>query len=194
MKQNTNTFWILAPILFLMLDCNSNKNAETQGTKEFSIGRVTLKLPSTYRVIDGKGIDSYVAYIVNAQDDTFQVEYGSPKTIYRIYDPPPVVYPISVKPQIEKDLGRAPNSSEVVYSKIPSEDKEEGIYMNNYYSYDTLNGLIVKLVLPKRRGIGLTGMLVLDLPDSNCMSIYARNLDSATQDTALILFRSIKLK
>jgi hypothetical protein len=179
----------------LLIACNSNRNSDTNAAKRvISIGTLTIEIPSAYKFSRGGGIDSYVAYMIDDKNDSFSIEYGRAKIIYRLFDYPPTVLPKSIKTQFEKGLLRIPTTDEVVYSNTAKEDEAECIFMKNYYRYDTIGQLVVKIVQPKRIGDGITGMFVPELPDSNCLSVYARNLDSSAHMAALKVFYSLKMK
>ncbi|HEV9036261.1 MAG TPA: hypothetical protein VGQ51_06575 [Puia sp.] len=183
---------LISPLL--LMACQTKRKEKVKGARDISIGELSIELPKSYHFIQERGIDSYAAYIVNGRNDSFQIDYGNPRTIFRLFERPPVAWPTTLRTRTMQASAKAANPDNVVYSKTWQEDNEEGIFMENYHLYDTINGLTVKFVLPKRPGKGMTGMLVLDLPDSNCMSIYARNLDTASQDSALAFFRTVRLK
>jgi hypothetical protein len=145
-------------------------------------------------LVEGKGIDSYVAYIVDAKTDTIHVEYGNKGIIYGLPSESPPVFPLSQKEHIIKTLGKEPSPDDVLFSEYADEDREEKIFDKNYYMYDTINTIVVKLVQPKKIGNGITGLFIPRLKDGKSLSIYARNLDSSANRNLLKMFRSIRYK
>ncbi|HVW62951.1 MAG TPA: hypothetical protein VHC48_23025 [Puia sp.] len=178
----------------LLAACQQAEVSPPAAKKTITIGRVMLELPPSYQYVKGKGVDSYVAYILNEKKDTFEIEYGKPGIIYQLFDTPPVVVAKNMKEKFEKNFTTEHGPDEVVYTNTPSEDNAEGIFLKNYYRYDTVGGLVVRIVQPKRIGDGMTGMVVQDLPDSNYLSIFAKNLDSTHHKAALDLYHTVKLK
>jgi hypothetical protein len=183
----------LFSFLIVLSSCHLRSNTNIVTSKTISIGRITMEIPNSFKFTKGSGVDSYVAYILNEKNDTFQIEYGKKRIIYGLFDYPPVAWPIGLKASMDTSSDRKVSSSEVMFTKYPDEDNREGVFLKDYYRYDTVGPLIVKIVQPKRIGDGKTGMFAGDLPDSNCLSIYAINLDSARHIEALQIFHTIKL-
>lgn len=146
------------------------------------------------KLIEGKGIDSYVAYLINGKNDTFHVEYGNKGIINSLYNPGPTVFPLSQKQGTVERAGKEPSADEVLFSEYPEEDREQNIFDKNYFLYDTVNKIVAKLVQTKRVGDGITGLYIPKLKDGKSFSIYAQNLDSATQREALRMFKTIRYK
>ena len=171
----------------------TGKNATSANPNQLiTVGSATLQVPASFKYVKGRGIDSYVAFLITEKNDTFQVEFGGPHSVYRLFEKPPVAFPVSVKAQVPVDTSLSDPG--VVFTNSYQEDNEEGILMPNYYLYDTINKITVKIVQPKKMGHGLTGLFVPDLPHGNALSIYAMNLDSAEHKRALMIFHSLKLK
>ncbi len=66
------------------------------------------------------------------------------------------------------------------------------IYAKNFYMYDTLNDITVKIIQPKRIGYGITGMYIPSLKDSSSFSIHAMNLDNNSHRIALFFFKTLR--
>ena len=102
------------------------------------------------------------------------------------------MFALSSKEELIKNLGKLPD--DVVFSKYPQKDEKQAIFLKEYFMYDTVNSIVVKIVQPKRIGYGMTGIYIPELADSNTLSIYARNLDSSSHAEAINIFRTIKYK
>lgn len=146
------------------------------------------------RFLEGKGIDSYVGYLINDKNDTFRVEYGNRGIINSLYYPSAPVFPLSQKKGTVERAGKEPSADEVLFSEYPEEDREQKIFDKNYFMYDTINKIVAKLVQPKKIGDGITGLYIPKLKDGKSFSIYARNLDSVGHRQALQMFKTIRYK
>jgi hypothetical protein len=177
----------------LFTRCNQTKQ-ESEKEKEIQIGLLRIDIPASTNFIKGQGVDSYVAYLVNEKKDTFHIEYGKPNIIYNLFDFPPKALPEKDKEGLQKNLGKLPSPDEAVFSKSPEQDNLQNIFQDNFYLYDTINNIIVKIVQPKKIGQGKTGLYIPELKDGNCFSIYASNLDSNSHRKALQIFKTIRYK
>jgi len=158
------------------------------------VGNLILEIPKGMHLVEGNGIDSYVAYIVGAKMDTVHLEYGNKGIIYDLHIESLPVFPLSQKEHIVKTLRKEPTADDVLFSEYADEDREEKIFDKNYYMYDTVNTIVVKLVQPKKIGNGITGLFIPRLKDGKSLGIYARNLDSSANRNLLKMFRSIRYK
>jgi hypothetical protein len=186
---------ILLPsiICFFLFSCKGNKKASL--THEVTIGNIlVMNVPDEMKFVENKGIDSNVAYLISEKNDTFHIEYGSKGIIFDLHSISPAVFSLNQKETIIKTSGKEPSPDEVVFSEYPEEDREQKIFDRNYFLYDTVNKIIVKLVQPKRVGDGVTGLYVPKLKDGKSFSIYAKNLDSTSHHNALQFFKTIRYK
>src|SRR5579871_947566 len=142
-----NNFWYLPIIFFVGYFSCHLKDQPDSGMKSIKFKNVTIGIPRGYRYVKGRGIDSYVAYIVSDKNDTFSLEYGRPGIINSLFEDPPVAYLITDKSKIESGFGKT-DSSQVVYTYTPKDDNLEGAFLKNYYRYDTIHGIVVKIVQP----------------------------------------------
>ena len=178
----------------IIASCNKNKSSKEKGSKEIEIGILKIGIPTSDKFVKGGGIDSYVAYIVNVKRDTFHIEYGGDNIIYDLFDVPPKGFPLEDKEKFQKQFGKLPSPDEAVFTSSPEVDNLQNIFQKNFYLYDTINNLTVKIVQPKRIGEGMTGLYIPRLRDGNSFSIYAKNLDSTSHRNALTMFETISYK
>ncbi len=182
-------------IFLLLISCKENKLLRIEDIKEIEIGALKLHISALDTFIRKQGVDSYVAYIISHNNDTFHIEYGQSKVIYDLFDMPPKGLSLSSKESFQKQFGRLPNKDEAIFTKTPEEDNLQNIFDSNFYLYDTINGITAKIVEPKRVGNnGMTGIYVPELRDGNSFSIYAKNLDSVSHQKATAMFRTICYK
>jgi len=179
---------------FLLASCSDSKSLKKSNIKEIEIGALKIIIPASDTFSKGRGIDSYVAYIISEKRDTFHIEYGRDNIIYDLFDVPPKGLPLKDKETFQKQFGKLPSPDEAVFTNYPEEDNLQNIFQKNFYLYDTINRLVVKIVQPKRIGEGITGLYIPQLPDGNSFSIYAKNLDSTSHRNALAMFKTISYK
>lgn len=55
----------------IIASCNKNKSSKEKGSKEIEIGILKIGIPTSDKFVQGGGIDSYVAYIVNVKEILF---------------------------------------------------------------------------------------------------------------------------
>lgn len=186
-------------ILFLMIvitdfSCQERKTAKENMMKELNIVDIKISCPSDLTYVKTKGTDSYTAYLFNQKKDTFEIEYGERGIINSLYYLPPSVFPFSTLQRMTDFYGRKPTSEEALFSDYPKEDNELRIFAKNYFMYDTVNGIIMKIEQPKRIGDGITGVYIPMLRDGQSFSMYAKNLDSTSHINAIKMFHSIRYK
>jgi hypothetical protein len=185
---------LLIPIAFFCFySCKEGEQA-TAADDVTIANALVVSATDKAKIVEEKGIDSYVAYLVNDKRDTFHIEYGDRGIINSLYEPGPSVFPLSQKQGTIERAGKEPSTDEVLFSEYPEQDREQKIFDKNYVMYDTVNTIVAKLVQPKRIGDGITGLYIPRLKDGKSFSIYATNLDSAGHRRALQMFRTIKYK
>jgi hypothetical protein len=155
---------------FWFFSCKDNE--KTTLTKDVAIGNILiLSVPNKTIFVEGKGINSYVAYLITEQKDTFHIEYGDKGIINGFYYGSPPVFQKSQKQRVTERAGKEPSADEVVFSEYPEEDREQKIFDKNYFMYDTINSIVAKLVQPKRVGNGITGLYIPKLKNEKGFSI-----------------------
>ncbi|RZK05389.1 MAG: hypothetical protein EOO46_15940 [Flavobacterium sp.] len=153
-----------------------------------------LTLPSTYQFAKGQGVDSDIYYIISDRKDSILVAYGQKGIINDLYDEPVAVWPDSLRKGLVERLGKEPGPDEVLFSEFPEDDNKQRIFEKNYFMYDTVNTIVVKIVQPKRVGEGITGLNIPKLKDGMSFTIRGDNLDSTTHKTLVTIFRTLKYK
>jgi hypothetical protein len=189
----TRIFFTLFGPVALLVACR--EQIQTPKSKEVTIQNLLqLTLPATYQFVKGKGVDSDVHYIITDKRDTIGVEYGHKGIIDNLYSVPVAVFPYSKREWVVKSLGREPTPDDVLFSEFPEDDNDQRIFEKNYFMYDTINNIVVKIVQPKRIGDGITGLNIPKLKDSMSLTIRGDNLDSSTHKALLDIFRTLRYK
>ena len=177
-------------ILIIISCTNHNK----LNYKRIDIDVLTMQVPSSYQFKPQMGVDTYVGYLYDDKYDTFFIEFGNQHFVDHLFVDGPTIFSEGAKGRFTKNLGKVPGPDEALFSKFPEEDTKEAIFQKNYYLYDTINRIVVKIVQPKKIGEGITGIYIPQLRDSNSVNVYANNLDSAHHVEALKMFRTIQYR
>lgn len=186
---------IVSILIFCIFILSCKEKQETRLTKSISIGNLLeIDVPERMKFKEEKGIDSYVAYLIGEKNDTFHIEYGKKGIIFDLHSVSPPIFPLNQRETVIKASGREPSPDEVIFSKYPDEDREQKIFDRDYFLYDTINQIVVKIVQPKKLGNGITGLYIPELRNGNSFSIYAKNLDSISHRNALMMFRTLSYK
>src|ERR1051326_3876560 len=189
--KKINYYW-----LFGFLTMTSCKSEHASKMENYIIGNIILNSPEKMQFVPDKGVDSYIAFLIDQKNDTLYIEYGRREIIDNLHEfgVTAHVFPIDFKNSIRNQSGKTPTDDEALFSKYPKEDEEEKIFSKNYFMYDTINSIVVKIVQPKKIGNGITGMYVPELRNGRSFSIYGRNLDSAQQKITIQMFRTLHYK
>jgi len=175
-------------LAFLLLNFSSEK--------EMDFGAFSMKTPENWAYIKQRGIDSFVGKIALDKNDTLQFDYG--------------LYSSS----LEEDLGFI-ITKDSVFTYEENENKNDT--MNRYvqkfyakrdtlniknlykteYSFEVINNLKAKIVMPKKTGIGLTGIFFENTRQNGKgmrFQISGYNLSEKNQKDFLKAIRTLKFK
>lgn len=186
-----NQRFFFCAFLSALCSCQNDKPVKPSNV---AVGPLTWTISADDKFVEMKGSDSYVAYLIDGRNDTLHIEYGSPAIINNLYVPGVAVFAMSSKDRVIKDAGQIPTADQVVFSEDPKEDADLRIFEKNYWLYDTINGIVSKVVQPKKIGDGITGIYIPKLKDGMSFSMFGQNLDSAADQKALVMFRRIQYK
>jgi hypothetical protein len=151
-----------------------------------------ISVSEEWKLGEKQGIDSYVFKLKNNNGIIVNGDIG--KFATQLNEPKFPVFDIKLKDTLLKRTAYQIDLSTVHFSMFPKEDYDHGIFMKQYYIYDTINGIIAKLVQPKRIGDGKTGIYIPKLKDGNSLCMYTENADSLTHITLLKMFKTIRYK
>ena len=186
--MNATKLKSLLVINLFLLGCNQT----VMKNQTVKIGPLSLNVPQGVQVIDAAGIDSHVKLFVLNKKDTLTADLG--RHSFPLKEDIKPVISEKEKKDLEILSGRKIESNKVIISDEAEDEIRYGLFLKNYYSYDTINGIPIKLVKPKKVGDGITGVYASKLKDGNTFVIYGVNLDSLAQKEALDIIKSIKYK
>lgn len=175
-------FFIYMIITALSVSCNQQNDFQKIDFEEFSI-----TLPSQWRKIEVKGIDSNVNIVLTSNKDSIYFDLG----IYaQKFNETNKVFSPS---QIHKYDSLNMDVKWLYSSNTPEIDQAQGTFLKEFYFYDTIGKYIAKVKVPKKYGQGETG-IHFNLGNKNALTIIGKNLNSEEQTILLESFKSIKFK
>lgn len=152
---------------FLTLSCKK-ENGKEEFKKE-TMNTVSFEIPKSWKKAAVEGVDSAVRVYITPNSDTIVAEYGSHNNPFD--DSRVIVVDDSIA---YKTLKKDNSSGERIMMTIDKElDYKQGIFLDNYYYYDTISHHLAKVMLPKRNMMGQMGVYFGNVDhDKNKFSIY----------------------
>lgn len=178
---NTYLIWIVILALFnsIFFSCKEQE-------KELKTNSLTMKIPADWRLDTLPGYEAPVSIFIIKSKDTIYYNFGSDSYSFNEYK---FVKPDSLKLWYKS---KGFDVSKMIFSEDPETDFAQGIFLDEYYYYDTIDNKRVKISLPKKSGKGLTGIYVKQVVDSLSLSIYGFNLPPEEQNLFLRSIKTIK--
>lgn len=179
---------LLLIILVFFASCvTQNKSHKHKMDVEFN--DFSFKKLEQWKLIELRGIDSQMGYLITENNDTIIYEYG--RNIQRIEGTLIKVLSLS-----EKNKNFNDENSIFRYSKSASLDQDLGVFLSEYFLIDTIGKDIVsRIQIPKIPGKGLTGFYS-ECIDEECnrLNFIGIDLKKEEQIQLLELFKTIKIK
>lgn len=151
---------------------------------------IGMKIPANWRLMQGNGIDSGVWHIITNNNDTIFIDYGKYSNPFN-----EIVEVRSFTRKKQYDSLNFAYPQNMVFSETPEIDEAQGLYLNEFFYYDTICGKKAKFGVPK---IPKKGRCLLHISNmdkyGNKLSLYAKNLDEDTQKMVLKSFQSLTIK
>ncbi|MDL2144387.1 hypothetical protein QQY79_17805 [Flavobacterium tructae] len=169
-------------ISLLFFSCNQKDKFQ-----EFSFDGFSMFLPSSWKKIKVKGIDSNVNIIVTKNNDSIYFDLGQYSQEFN------ETKKVFSKEQIRKYDSLKMNTNGLHYSDTPEIDQAQGTFLKEYYYYDTINKKVAKIKVPKKYKLGETGIYFSKI-NNNALSIVGKNLNKEEQEILVESFKTIKFK
>jgi hypothetical protein len=170
--------------IHFILSCTKNTPKRTD------FGNFTAIVPSDWKKINMKGIDSPVSGLITDKGDTLVFDYG------KFSDPFNEIIEVrSLERKTEYDSVKFRYPSNMIFSENADSDQEQGLFLKEYFYYENINGKKAKLGFPKISNEGRC-LLHISKADSlgNKLSAYIKNVDRNTQKEIEAIFKSILIK
>lgn len=180
--MKNNNIKIIAFFLFFgLIGCVENK------IKTVDMGNYKIEIPTVWKKISLKGIDSEVQIIITQKGDTIFSDFGGNSEMFNETNK------VFSKNQIQKYKGMGMQTKDLFWSITPDIDQAQGTFLNEFYMYEFIDNCRAKLRVPKKEGKGITGVSIDSIfKSSNRLTITAKNLDKSEQDILVKSFYSIK--
>ncbi len=159
-----------------------------QQKKVIDFNNFEITVPSTWRKLDIKGVDSYVGGFSTKSGDSILFDYG--KRTYKM----DLVFKVNDSKEYKKLDSVGFEVDDLIFSKYPNIDQNQGTFHNEYYMYDSINNYQAKISAPKRIGNGITGIYFEGLPKGNSLYLYGNNLSDDEHKELIKSFETIKIK
>ncbi|MBP4139145.1 hypothetical protein [Flavobacterium geliluteum] len=169
-------------ISLLFYSCNQKDNFQ-----EFSFDGFSMSLPSSWKKIKVKGIDSKVNLIVTKNNDSIYFDLGQYSQEFNETNK------VFSKEQIQKYDSLKMNINGLHFSDTPEIDQAQGTFLQEYYYYDTINKKVGKIKIPKKYQQGETGIYFSKI-NKNALSIVGKNLNKEEQEILIESFKTIKFE
>ena len=177
-------YFLIYIILFFFIGCK--KNNEQIKIENFE--NVIFKIPEDWKVLNLKNIDSKRKAYLSSDSDTIYVEYG-------LYNNPFDEKKIVVSDSLIYKKIKNVSESNVFFSEDQELDNSQGIFLDNYYYYDTINSYQAKIMLPKKKSKGQMGIYIKNIDkEGNSFSIYSSKPLKGKDSLAFLnIFKTIEI-
>ena len=180
--------FIIAIFIFGLIACNQREHKVN--TKTLDFGAFTIETPKSWTKIKQQGIDGYVGAIAIDNDDTLSFELGEYSN--NLYEYDPTILDSSMMKDIDTSQ---PGFHEIIFAKRRLQVDPDK-YRKNNISWDSIDGHQAKIVYPRRKGIGITGIYIDSLWDSKIgvekFNLYGENLKPENEHELLQVLQTLK--
>ena len=181
---------IITTLIIILASCDKTKDKK----KTLDFGSFTIEVPSTWNKAKQQGIDSYVGQIALDESDTVSFDLGWYSNS------------LEEEPNFTVDDGRVHLLNEslstrdsLVYDFIGTIDTVNiNTFLKDSVSWTTIDNRKVKLVRPKKSGLGTTGIFIDSLWTAGSgidrFQINGRNLKPDNEQLFLEAIRTLRFK
>lgn len=184
----------LALIVIFMSACTIKLKLKAIDFDSFEI-----RVPESWHKIIINGTDSYVGGLVTDKKDTLIFDIGM-YSYDVIKDDFPLVYDEKSYQELSEKEKRDLNKTEYLIVDSFSEDIDFKKYLKQKFVIQKIDCFKSKLITPKNKGIGTTGIYIDSLQGNEKefnkikMSFYGVNLDEKTQKEFIEALKTIQFK
>jgi hypothetical protein len=179
MKNCKKLILILITIIFF--SCNESK------VKTISMGNYEIVVPSNWKEINLKEIDSDLRVILTDKGDTIISDFGVNSEKFEETNK------VFSKKQLLKYKSMGMDTENLFWSNTPEIDQAQGTFLNEYYMYDTIDKYKAKFRISKNSNKGITGISFDSIfKTNNRLTISAKNLNYIEKDLLVKSFYTIK--
>ncbi len=181
---------LTAIIVIGLATCNQPIHKSDIKTTDF--GSFTIETPQTWKLIEEKGVDSYVGRIAIDSADTLSFDLGWYSN--KLYEYDQAFLDSSMIGSIDTNFI---DPSAVIFVKDRMRVDPDK-YRKNNVLWDTIDGRKAKIVYPRQSGIGTTGIYIDSLwvkgSDVDRFNLYGVNLKPENEKKVLQALRTLKFQ
>lgn len=163
-------------------------------SKMLDMGDFTMKIPGNWKLIEEKGIDSFVGKIAIDKTDTVSFDLG---WYSNSLDEEKPYYVDKNKVFLINEGKSKPDSAVYDYygeaDTIPLEK-----FLKNNITFEKIDNKTVKIIKPKKAGHGMTGIFIDSLPtkssNNNRFQLNGADLKPQNEELLLNAIRTIKFR
>ena len=161
--------------------------------KTVNFGKFQIDLPSSWKVIDTQGIDSFVRKIITDSNDTLSFDLGYyscdlEERLNRI---------LALNSEKELFIGEGLDTNDFIFVEFIHEDTYKEYLKQNREEIE-VDGFKAFLVRPKEVSNGITGVYFDSIGHGTMgnikLNFYGRNLDEIEQNQLITAIQTIKIK
>jgi len=172
-------------ISFIVISCSTNIDEKIVELEHYS-----LSVPGEWFLVQTDGIDSKITMLITKSTDTIYLDYGQ-----HVQGFSETIKVHSLESKVHFDSIDWPYRHEMIFSKNATVEERQGIYLDEYYRYDTIDGRQAKIMLPKVVGKGSTGIHFDSLNQKNeKFTIVGNNLDETVREKLQKVFYTVEFK
>ncbi|KQC32677.1 hypothetical protein AAU57_04580 [Nonlabens sp. YIK11] len=180
-------------ILLLIFSCTQREY------KTIDFGQFEITVPENWNKYEAKGIDSYVGGIITETNDTLDFDFGMYSGDLSRSDFPMVYDSLGLAELTEKELELLPKTKHLIVDTITGDiDFKE--YLQYQFEYDTIDCFQAKIITPRNKGFGGTGIYIDSLTgtkrnfDKIKFGFYGFYLNDKVQAEFLKALKTLKFK
>ena len=179
---------IIGLLSVLIVGCTESKPKSDNHTLDF--GSFSIETPSSWTKIKAQGADSYVGRIAIDNTDTLDFDLGWYSNKLIEYEP--TILDSNMIGSIDSSMV---DTREIIFVKNAMK-VDLDLYKKNNVSWDTIDGRKVKIVFPRRTGIGTTGIYIDSLwqrgSDVDRFNLYGNNLKPTNEKSLIQALKTLK--
>ena len=185
-RKHKNLRQLMLSVSLTFLGCTQNSNS----TKSIDFERFTMSVPTSWHKVTLNGVDSIINGVVTNKGDTLFIDFGKSSNPFS-----EIVQVRSMERKKEYESANFKYPKSMIFSENAEMDEAQGLYLKEYFYYDTISSRKVKLGFPKiiKKGHCIIHFPSVDLT-GNKLSMSILNIDSLTQKEIYDCFKSIKFK
>jgi hypothetical protein len=179
--------------LTLIFSCSAEKY------KTIDFGQFEITVPKNWNKYERKGIDSYIGGIITDSNDSLKFDLGRYSADLTRNDLPMVYDSLGLAQLTKKERELLPTTKHLIMESITGDINFEE-YMKYKFEYDSIDCFKAKIITPRNRGYGGTGIYIDSLTGSQenynkiTIGFYGWYLNDKTQTEFIKALKTLRFK